>query len=260
MPWRPMPPNKPASVATAQSWPTARAAGGRAREPRPGLSVFSSRPARRPRAVGSVTVRAGRYLPVVPQRAGCVIRRAVAERRTAQPLTRPTREGYPGRFWLMGEALSTIVRRKPEYTRLFLFAVYNPVNIFSGGSPRFQPLGETRHSSHSRRPRCACPVASPSVRVPPAAPAPVCVPARSAPVLAQIRLVRPLVSPAARPGRLPLCFPACGCPSSVRTPQPRTRRRYRCPTRPSRSPRPRRSALSTPIATSPSPSPMPSNG
>ena len=116
MPWRPMPPNKPASVATAQSWPTARAAGGRAREPRPGLSVFSSRPARRPRAVGSVTVRAGldragRYLPVVPQRAGCVTRRAVAERRTAQPLTRPTREGYPGRFWLMGEALSTIVRR-----------------------------------------------------------------------------------------------------------------------------------------------------
>ena len=90
--------------------------------------------------------------------------------------------------------------------------------------------------------------------------APVCVPARSAPVLAQIRLVRPLVSPAARPGPLPLCFPACGCPSSVRTPQPRTRRRYRCPTRPSRSPRPRRSALSTPIATSPSPSPMPSNG
>ena len=72
------------------------------------LSMFSSRPARRPRAVGSVTVRtglstgparcAGRYLPVVPQRAGCVTRRAGAERRTAQPLTRPAREGYPGRF------------------------------------------------------------------------------------------------------------------------------------------------------------------
>ena len=35
-------------------------------------------------------------------------------RRTAQPLTRPCRESYPGRFWLMGEALPTIFRRKPE--------------------------------------------------------------------------------------------------------------------------------------------------
>ena len=68
MPWRPMPPNKPASVATAQSWPTARAAGGRAREPRPGLSVLSSRPARRPRAVGSVTVRAGLDRAGAPRR------------------------------------------------------------------------------------------------------------------------------------------------------------------------------------------------
>ena len=44
-----------------------------------------------------------------------------------------------------------------------------------------------------------------------------------------------------------------GCPGvrvslvSEDTPPPRTRRRYRCPTRPSRSPRPRRSASSTPI-------------
>ena len=28
------------------------------------------------------------------------------------------------------EALSTILRRKPEYTRLFRFVVYNPINIF----------------------------------------------------------------------------------------------------------------------------------
>ena len=29
-----------------------------------------------------------------------------------------------------GGALSTIVRRKPEHTRLFRFVVYNPINIF----------------------------------------------------------------------------------------------------------------------------------
>ena len=87
MPWRPMPPSKRPSVATAQSWPNARAGGGRAREPRSGLSVFSSRPARRPRAVGSVTVRTrldragGTRWPLTavrPQRAGCVTRRAGA--------------------------------------------------------------------------------------------------------------------------------------------------------------------------------------
>ena len=33
MHWRPMPPHTPASVATAQSWPNARAAGGRAKRP-----------------------------------------------------------------------------------------------------------------------------------------------------------------------------------------------------------------------------------
>ncbi len=35
------------------------------------------------------------------------------QRRTAQPLTRAEREGVPGRFWLMGEVLSTIFRRIP---------------------------------------------------------------------------------------------------------------------------------------------------
>ena len=59
----------------------------------------------RSRAVGSVAVRAGldragglrRPLTALrPQRAGRVTRRAVAQRRTAQPLTRPAREGYPG--------------------------------------------------------------------------------------------------------------------------------------------------------------------
>ena len=45
MRWRPMPPHTPPTVTTAQSWPTARAAGGHAREPRPGVSVCSSRPA-----------------------------------------------------------------------------------------------------------------------------------------------------------------------------------------------------------------------
>ena len=33
--------------------------------------------------------------------------------------------------------------------------------------PLFLPSGETRHSRHARRPRCACAVASPSVRLPP---------------------------------------------------------------------------------------------
>ena len=93
----------------------------------------------------------------------------------------------------MVEALSTIVRRKPEYTRLFLFAIHNPTYIFLAGSPRFQPFGETRPSRHARRPRCACAVASPSVRVPPVAPASVCVPARSAPWLAQSRRIKPEV-------------------------------------------------------------------
>ena len=45
MRWRLMPPHTPPTVTTAQSWPTARAAGGRAREPRPSVRVRSSRPA-----------------------------------------------------------------------------------------------------------------------------------------------------------------------------------------------------------------------
>ena len=52
----------------------------------------------------------------------------------------------------MVEVLSTIVRRKPEQPRLFLFAIYNPIYIFLAGSPRFQPFGETRHSRHVRAP------------------------------------------------------------------------------------------------------------
>ena len=37
---------------------------------------------------------------IQPQRAGGVTRRAAAGRRTAQPLTRPEREGYLGSFWV----------------------------------------------------------------------------------------------------------------------------------------------------------------
>ena len=45
IPWRPMPPHTRPSVATAQTWPNARAAGGRTREPWPSVRVSSSRPA-----------------------------------------------------------------------------------------------------------------------------------------------------------------------------------------------------------------------
>ena len=35
--------------------------------------------------------------------------------------------------------MSTVIRRNTQYTRLFLFAVYNPVHIYLAGSTRFQP-------------------------------------------------------------------------------------------------------------------------
>ena len=51
---------------------------------------------------------------------------------------RPGREGYPGPFGADGGRYwSTIVRRKPESTRLFRFTIYNTVHIFLAGSPRF---------------------------------------------------------------------------------------------------------------------------
>ncbi len=40
------------------------------------------------------------------------------QRRTAQPLTRPEREGYPGCFWLMGEVLP------PLFTEILSKLVY----------------------------------------------------------------------------------------------------------------------------------------
>ena len=45
-----------------------------------------------------------------------------------------SREGYPGRFLMMVEVLSTIIRRTHEETRLYPLYIYNPVHVFSAGT------------------------------------------------------------------------------------------------------------------------------
>ena len=59
------------------------------------------------------------------------------DRLTAPHVATPETRRLSGCFRLMGEVLSTIVRRKPESTRLFRFTIYNTVHIFLAGSPRF---------------------------------------------------------------------------------------------------------------------------
>ena len=61
---------------------------------------------------------------------------------------RPGREGYPGRFWLMVEAMSTIYRRIIELTRLKLSSIYHPTYIFRP-APQLLPLGRAENSQAS---------------------------------------------------------------------------------------------------------------
>ena len=60
----------------------------------------------------------------------------------------PGREGYPGRFWLMVEAMSTIYRRIIELTRLKLSSIYHPTYIFRP-APQLLPLGRAENSQAS---------------------------------------------------------------------------------------------------------------
>ena len=109
-------------------------------------------------------------LPATVRRAGPQAAERTVEFFTAQIRNPHTRAAYAAavtRFFTWCDA------RGLALAQISPIAVATYIDEFSGGSPRFQPLGETRHSSHARRPRCACTVASPSVRVRPVAPAPV---------------------------------------------------------------------------------------
>ena len=97
MHWRPMPPSKPGSVATAQSWPTAPAADGRTQCD---LMVCSTRPGRLP-PVGS-------GLPARRQPAS--LPSCHRPGRTGPLAARPGREGYPGFFWLMVRSVTVAWR------------------------------------------------------------------------------------------------------------------------------------------------------
>ena len=97
----PMPASQPPCVATARSWPTAPAGDGRTQCD---SLVCSTRPDRVP-PVGS-------GLPAMRQPASFPSCHRPGRTGPGPLAARPGREGSPGRFWLMGEGLSTIFRRK----------------------------------------------------------------------------------------------------------------------------------------------------